>query len=448
VKKISVVILLLVFILSIVGTVAAAPGPFSDVPANHWSYNAIAKLAQAGIISGDQGKFMGDKTMTRYEMALIVARAMEHADKADAGNKALIDKLSVEYAAELQNLGVRVSALETKVNKTQISGDFDMVYNRFDDKINGIDQDNFYRNQVTINLQQQINDSTSFYARFATRTTFGGSYGTGQAGFGQSGVGSTNGYENLDLYSVKYSVGDWKLNVGRQAVFLGQGLLLSTGNNVQWDDKFDGLVASTKAGNIDVTALLGKTTKNEIVLNSAPASWYALDLKDKVSEAVSFGASFARAKDDYLSGPGITYDPTVAGPGINYWAVNTAIKAAPNFTVTGEYGKSSVADNNKAYVLGGTLTLGQDSFTAQYMNIEGNANDFNNSLYSRAGLAIWGSGTWFNNGVTNTNLNGWLFIYAHPLSKVTSIVFFDEILKNPAYSGQNNEGNITISTKF
>jgi hypothetical protein len=454
VKKSLIVILVIIFILSAAGTVAAAPGAFSDVPVNHWSYGAVTKLAQAGVITGDQREFMGDRIMTRYEMAQIVARAMEHYDAADANNKILIDKLSAEYDAELKGLDVKFRALETKVNKTKISGEFDLVYLKYDDKINnGIDKDKFFRTQAIINFQQQVTDSASFYARFATRSTFGGTYG--QAANGQTGVGSTNGYQSLDQYGVKYSLGDWRVNIGRQAVFLGQGLLLSTGNNVQWDDKFDGLVASTKAGSVDITAIMGKTTLNEIVLNSVPATWYALDLKGKVSDSVSLGASFARAQDDqilstnnkalalYNQPNGINYNP----PGTNYWAMNTTIKATSNFTVTGEYGKSSASDRNKAYVIGGNLALGRDSFTAQYMHVEGNAIEFNNSLYSRAGLAIWGAGTWFNNN-GNTDLEGWMLIYSHPLSKEASLVFFDEILKNPGYSGKNNEGSITFAFKF
>jgi len=63
-------------------------GPFADVPARNWAYDAVNQLAKAGIVEGygDQ-TFRGDKTITRYEMAIIVAKAMEHADKADSTYK-------------------------------------------------------------------------------------------------------------------------------------------------------------------------------------------------------------------------------------------------------------------------------------------------------------------------------------------------------------------------
>ena len=56
---------------------AYAANPFSDVPANSWAYDAVNKLAAEGIIDGyPNGTFGGDRLMTRYEMAQIVAKAM------------------------------------------------------------------------------------------------------------------------------------------------------------------------------------------------------------------------------------------------------------------------------------------------------------------------------------------------------------------------------------
>ena len=84
---------------------AYAANPFSDVPAGHWAYDSVAKLAASGVIDGyGNGDFDGDKLMTRYEMAQIVAKAM--AKGAD------VDKLSAEFADELNTLGVRVAKLE------------------------------------------------------------------------------------------------------------------------------------------------------------------------------------------------------------------------------------------------------------------------------------------------------------------------------------------------
>ena len=56
------------------GIAAAANNPFSDVPADSWAYDAVSTLAADGVIDGyPDGTYQGQKTMTRYEMAQIVA---------------------------------------------------------------------------------------------------------------------------------------------------------------------------------------------------------------------------------------------------------------------------------------------------------------------------------------------------------------------------------------
>lgn len=95
---------------------AYAANPFSDVPAGHWAYDSINKLAAAGVIEGyGDSTFGGDKLMTRYEMAQIVAKAM--------AKGANVDKLAAEFADELDNLGVRVASLEKKADNVKITGE-------------------------------------------------------------------------------------------------------------------------------------------------------------------------------------------------------------------------------------------------------------------------------------------------------------------------------------
>ena len=95
---------------------AYAANPFSDVPAGHWAYDSISKLAAAGVIEGyGDDTFRGDRLMTRYEMAQIVARAM--------AKGANVDKLAAEFADELDSLGVRISALVKKSDNVRITGE-------------------------------------------------------------------------------------------------------------------------------------------------------------------------------------------------------------------------------------------------------------------------------------------------------------------------------------
>ena len=116
---------------------AYAANPFSDVPAGHWAYDSISKLAAAGVIEGyGDDTFRGDRLMTRYEMAQIVAKAM--------AKGANVDKLAAEFADELDALGVRVAALEKKADNVKITGQIRYRYrmaNRINDEDRKINHD-------------------------------------------------------------------------------------------------------------------------------------------------------------------------------------------------------------------------------------------------------------------------------------------------------------------
>ena len=69
-------VLAMAMALGVTASAYAANNPFSDVPAGHWAYDSVAKLAATGVIDGyGDSTFGGDKLMTRYEMAQITARA-------------------------------------------------------------------------------------------------------------------------------------------------------------------------------------------------------------------------------------------------------------------------------------------------------------------------------------------------------------------------------------
>ncbi|SEI83411.1 S-layer homology domain-containing protein [Propionispira arboris] len=111
-KKTLITAITTALVVGAASTTFAAANPFSDVPTDHWSYDAVSKLAKDGVIEGyGDGSFRGDQKITRYEMAQMVAKAMTKSD-VSAADKAMIDKLSAEYADELNNLGVRVTNLE------------------------------------------------------------------------------------------------------------------------------------------------------------------------------------------------------------------------------------------------------------------------------------------------------------------------------------------------
>ena len=111
------------------GTTVMAANPFVDVRADSWAYNSVVELANSGIVQGVDGiHFQGERNITRYEAAEMVAKAMAHEDRANAEQRALINRLADEFSDELNNLGVRVSHLEDRVGKVKMTGDARIRY--------------------------------------------------------------------------------------------------------------------------------------------------------------------------------------------------------------------------------------------------------------------------------------------------------------------------------
>lgn len=77
---------------------------FPDVPENHWAYEAVSRLAGNGVIQGyEDGKYHGERTMTRYEMAEIIYNALSKGAKAEK-------KLVEEFKPELQAMAAQKKA--------------------------------------------------------------------------------------------------------------------------------------------------------------------------------------------------------------------------------------------------------------------------------------------------------------------------------------------------
>ena len=87
---------------------------FPDIPANHWAYEYIAKLAGNGYIEGyPDGNFGGDRLMTRYEFASMLYRAIEN-------GAALEERIIKEFEPELGRIRVdRISGEDGDRNKIE-----------------------------------------------------------------------------------------------------------------------------------------------------------------------------------------------------------------------------------------------------------------------------------------------------------------------------------------
>ena len=167
-KKTLVSALTTALVVGAASTTFAAANPFEDVPADHWSYDAVAQLAADGVIEGyGDGTYRGDQEITRYEMAQMIARAM--AKNPSGADKALVDKLAAEFADELHNLGVRVANLEKKVDNVKWTGTvrYRYITERHDKSNIGGDHEKDNSQYITLRLEPEmtINKNWTGHAR-------------------------------------------------------------------------------------------------------------------------------------------------------------------------------------------------------------------------------------------------------------------------------------------
>ena len=330
-KKTLIVTLALVFVLGLAGTAFAANNPFVDVPAGHWSYDAVTKLAHDGIIDGyGDGTFRGDKALTRYEMAQIVAKAMAKSDKASAEDKALVDKLSVEFNAELQNLGVRVAKLEANQSKVKISGDARIRYDNVQDAQDG----SVWKNRFRVNMDADINDNVHMFARYVYADN---NFGTTSKAEGNAG--DTNRLSDM-AFTLKNLLGKTDVTVGRYTLNLGPTTYFSgtTGN-------LDGLQTNSTFG------------KAGLLLGYADASYWqnGNTYTGKNGRTVSKWNNGKDMKDIYFAEATYAFDKNVkinldylknqeAGSiGENYkiFGGGATYKFGKNWQLIGEYYKNS-----------------------------------------------------------------------------------------------------------
>ena len=118
-------ILIPALLLVLVSFSTAMAGTFSDVPANHWAYDAIEKLQSKGILLGYiDGTFKGDKTLSRYTMAMLTAKMLANVEQAlkidhsqvTKDDIELLESLAFEFADELSLLGTNVNSLFDDLN--------------------------------------------------------------------------------------------------------------------------------------------------------------------------------------------------------------------------------------------------------------------------------------------------------------------------------------------
>ena len=280
---------------------AYAANPFSDVPAGHWAYDSINKLAAAGVIEGyGDTTFGGDKLMTRYEMAQIVAKAM--------AKGANVDKLAAEFADELDNLGVRVANLEKKADNVKITGEIRAHYEDYKDTAN---KDNS-KLRSRIWIKGQVNDDWTYTAMLQNEQTFV-----------KEGNSDNKGDEDTDFQRafVNGRLGGLAVEAGRNnASLLGGEVLSNRADRVK--------VAYGK--DVKLAAEYGKLANDKKDGNkSLGEEYYAISLAGKVGKLGAEALYVDVNEDHYLAGTNKKVDNDIWAIAANYaFDKNVAVKAA------------------------------------------------------------------------------------------------------------------------
>ena len=287
------------------GVSAYAANPFSDVTADDWAYQAVSDLSAQGVVEGyPDGTFKGERNMTRYELAQIVARLMAKEDQLNAEQQATLDKLAGEYADELANLGVRVSNLEKKVGNISWSGDARM---RYINKAKTNDKD-AWDGRLRLTVKGQVNDSTYAQGRIATNMYF-------------KDAGTDDGNTTMDRLFVNHNFGE------KTSVVLGRQDLTVFGG-LEYDDAFDGAKLAYNDGKFDAYAAFGQMNAgtDEQMATDAAFGGLGYDFGVAKLNAAYFNFTGNKAKTAY------GFD--------SIWGANLVVPVQ-DFSVFGEYWDSN-----------------------------------------------------------------------------------------------------------
>ena len=353
-KKQLVASLAAAMVLGVAGSAFAASNPFVDVPAKHWAYDSVTKLAQAGIVDGySDGKFQGDKVMSRYEMAQIVAKAMAKSDKADASQKAAIDKLAVEFASELEGLNVRVNKLEKNASSVKLTGEARLRYEDTTFSPDALRDDNStsLKLRTRLGVSGNINDDWTYAGRFENVQNL-------------RGAGS-EGTTTFDIATVRGHIAGIDTTIGRQEYMSNYGLLL--------DSSLDG--AKFSFGNVVKTNVYyGRNTNEGFADGSKTAKLDVIgaDFAYATSKVTNVVAAAFEIKDNSVS----------SNNKRNAYEIGVDTKLGADWTANASYAKvtgDGINDHNKAYMIGvdykvaDMKKVGSYSIFANYRNIQENA---------------------------------------------------------------------------
>lgn len=304
------------------GVSALAANPFSDVSTDDWAYQAVSDLSDQGVVEGyPDGTFKGERNITRFELAQIIARLMAKEDQLNAEQRATLDKLAGEYADELANLGVRVSNLEKKVGNISWSGDAKMWYVNNSKETRG----DSWKGRMRIKVRGQVNDSTYVQGRFKNQMDF---------------KGDNSSDTIMDWLYVNHSFGDANVTLGRMPVTIYDGFM--------FDSTLKGAKLAYGKDAFDVSLSFGRLVDNGWLYDSSTF--------DAVLAEAGYDFGAAKLRAAYVKLPGDKGKETAHFD--NMWSTHLSIPVK-DFQIFGEYWDSNAKKADKSWQAG----LGYNNFS-------------------------------------------------------------------------------------
>lgn len=326
-------------------TTAFAANPFELIPTNNWTYDAVGKLVQGGVFEGYRDiNFNKDQSLTRYEMATFVAKAMANQSKANAEQKSSIDKLSTEFKLELTNLGVYASAttptptVTAAPDKIQVSGLYRLRYQN--NNMEGVAKSHALQSRfevdatTTINDKWKINVGAEAYKNFYTDAGYkNGSYASA---WGNKDKGTDyNGSFDLTTMNVQGKIGGMDVTIGKFNNTIGSGVIFDdkiTGIQFEFGNKVKAKVAYSEAdSNISANAAGGNIALLSKVLNAD----FTYDLDKATTLGVSLQNWMPKSPNAHA---------------MKVYELNVTSKLSQDFSAYGSFDQTN--ESNKAYIIG------------------------------------------------------------------------------------------------
>jgi hypothetical protein len=336
---------------------------------NHWAYDAVEQLAAKGILEGyPNGTFKGNRAMTRYEIAQMVARMMNAGvGGADADKlKALI----VEFAPELEALGVKVDGFDGRLTKLEkgVGGWTITGQGRFDfqhDKRNyhgGYDETNhgFGHNRHRLNFKKELDNGVSVNFRWQN---------------GKFDRYWVNANDFLGMQGLTFKAGsfliDWQDEDG--LYYSGNNSSVGIGGAVGADDAqlmaetFRGVQLTKKFAAGEISAFAASDTSMD---NGYKTSWGSLSNGEYFGARLkfNFGEKFWLSANMYTTKPGTPSDNAPdakfywVGAGVNFSGIE--LKGTYMWMKDAYDGSADMDDGNMWKII---LSVSQD--TLKFTNL-------------------------------------------------------------------------------